>query len=54
LTTDVEFRLTAYNVEATISAIIASGYPKADDMVTFFTPDPERPARISALIEGPL
>ena len=53
LTTDVVFRRSVYDVEATISAIIATGYPKADEMVTFLMPDPERPARISALIEGP-
>src|SRR5262249_38874115 len=49
----VEFRRTAYDVEAAIAAIMATGYPKADEVVTFLMPDPERPARISALIEGP-
>jgi putative phosphoesterase len=52
LTTDVEFRRTDYDVEATIAAIAATGYPKADEVVTFLIPDPERPARISTLIEG--
>ncbi len=31
---------------------MATGYPKAGEMVTFLMPDPERPARISGLIEG--
>ena len=49
---DVEFRRTAYDVEAAISVIMAIGYPKADEVVTFMMADPERPARNSALIEG--
>jgi putative phosphoesterase len=52
LTTDVEFRRTAYDVERTIAEIAATGYPKFDEMVGFLLPDPERPARISTLIEG--
>ncbi len=49
---DVEFRRTPYDVGAAISAIMATGYPKADEVVMYLTPDAERPARISALIEG--
>ena len=49
---DVELRRTAYDVEATIAAIVASGYPRAAEFTGFLTPDPERPARLSALIEG--
>lgn len=49
---DVELRRTAYDVEAAAAAIAASGYPKAGEAVTYLTPDPERPARMSALIEG--
>lgn len=51
LATDVELRRTAYDVEAAIAEIAATGYPKADEMVTFLTHDLERPARITALIE---
>jgi putative phosphoesterase len=50
---DVELRRTAYDVEAAIAAILATGYPKADEAVAYVRPDPERPARLSALIEGP-
>ena len=33
-------------------AITASGYPAAAYLLAYLTPDPERPARMSALIEG--
>jgi hypothetical protein len=49
---DVDLRRTAYNVEAAAAAIHATGYPRAADYVTYLAPDPERPARMSALIEG--
>jgi putative phosphoesterase len=49
---DVELRRTDYDVEAAVAAIAATAYPRADDVVTYLTPDPERPARLSALIEG--
>lgn len=49
---DLEFRRTAYDLEAAIAAIMATGYPGADGVVSYLRPDPERPARISALIEG--
>ena len=48
---DVELRRTDYEVEQAIAAIVATGYPKADEAVTFLRPDPERPERISTLIE---
>jgi predicted phosphodiesterase len=49
---DVEFRRTAYDVEAAARAMAATGYPRAPDPATFLLRDPERPARMSALIEG--
>jgi len=51
---DVELRRTEYDVEAAAAAIIATGYPKAEEATTYLSPipDPERPARMSALIEG--
>jgi predicted phosphodiesterase len=49
---DVELRRTDYDVETTIAAIAATGYPKADEAATYLRPDPERPDRISALIES--
>jgi putative phosphoesterase len=52
LDTDVELRRTAYDVGRAIAAIIGSGYPRSSDVVRYLTPDPERPDRISALIEG--
>lgn len=48
----VDLRRTPYDVEAAAAAILASGYPRAADYVTYLQPDPERPARLSALIEG--
>jgi putative phosphoesterase len=53
LATDIELRRTDYDVGAAIAQIAGSGYPKADEILTFLTPDPQRPARISSLIEGP-
>jgi putative phosphoesterase len=49
---DVEFRRTAYDVEAAAAAIAASGYPRAADAAAYLVADPDRPARMSALIEG--
>jgi predicted phosphodiesterase len=49
---DVELRRTDYDIEATVDAIRATGYPRAEDIVGYLTPDPERPERLSALIEG--
>ena len=48
----VELRRTEYDVEAAAAAIAASGYPRAADVLTYLQPDPERPYRLSALIEG--
>jgi diadenosine tetraphosphatase ApaH/serine/threonine PP2A family protein phosphatase len=49
---DVELRRTAYDMEAAAAAIAATGYPRAAEATTYLFPDPERPARLSALIEG--
>jgi putative phosphoesterase len=48
---DVELRRTDYDVEAAIAEMTATGYPKADEALGFLRADPERPHRISALIE---
>jgi diadenosine tetraphosphatase ApaH/serine/threonine PP2A family protein phosphatase len=52
LDADIELRRTPYDVEAASVAITATGYPRAADAVTYLVPDPDRPARMSALIEG--
>jgi putative phosphoesterase len=49
---DVDLRRTDYDIEATLAAFLVSGYPKAAEAETFLTLDPDRPARMSALIEG--
>jgi diadenosine tetraphosphatase ApaH/serine/threonine PP2A family protein phosphatase len=49
---DVELRRTAYDVEAAAAAIAGTGYPRADDLTTYLLPDPERPDRMSRLIES--
>jgi predicted phosphodiesterase len=49
---DVELRRTAYDVEAAAAAIAGTGYPRAAEAATYLIADPERPARMSALIEG--
>lgn len=49
---DVRFRRTPYDVEAAIEAIRETGYPRADDFARFLSPDPDRPERITRLIEG--
>jgi predicted phosphodiesterase len=49
---DVELRRTDYDLEAAAAAIIATGHPRAGEALTSFTRDPERPQRMSALIEG--
>src|SRR5262249_5567362 len=49
---DVELRRTDYDVPAAVAAILATGYPKQDDALAFMHADPERPERMSALIEG--
>jgi putative phosphoesterase len=48
---DVELRRTDYDVESAIAEMGATGYPKADEALGFMRADPERPHRISALIE---
>ena len=52
LAADVELRRTAYDVEGAAATIAATDYPRAAEFVTYLTADPERPARLSALIEG--
>ena len=52
LEADVELRRTDYDVEAAVAAMAATGYPRASDVVQYLRPDPEQPARLSALIEG--
>jgi putative phosphoesterase len=49
---DIELRRTAYDLEAAGAAIAATGYPRAAEAATYLIPDPERPARMSALIEA--
>jgi predicted phosphodiesterase len=49
---DVELRRTAYDFEAAAAAIIATGHPRAHEAATYLSPDPERPMRMSALIEA--
>jgi predicted phosphodiesterase len=48
---DVELRRTDYDVEAAVAAIAATGYPKADEATAYLRGDPERPERITRLIE---
>ncbi len=52
LDNDVELRRTEYDIDAAIMAILATGYPRAAEIVPYLTADPERPDRLSALIEG--
>jgi putative phosphoesterase len=49
---DVGLRRTDYDVEAAVAAMAATGYPRAADFATYLVADPERPGRMSALIEG--
>jgi diadenosine tetraphosphatase ApaH/serine/threonine PP2A family protein phosphatase len=50
---DVSFRRTPYDVDAAARLIRATGYPRADWIAEeIVLEDPERPARMSALIEG--
>jgi putative phosphoesterase len=52
LDTDVELRRTEFDVGAAAAAILATGYPRAAEVLTYLTSDPERPQRLSALIES--
>jgi diadenosine tetraphosphatase ApaH/serine/threonine PP2A family protein phosphatase len=45
------FRRTEYDVEAAAERIRSTGYPNLAPL-DFLTPDPERPERMSRLIEG--
>jgi putative phosphoesterase len=49
---EVERRRTDYDLESAIAAVAATGYPKAGEAESYLRSDAERPARISALIEG--
>jgi predicted phosphodiesterase len=49
---DVELRRTDYDVEAAAAAFAATGYPRAEEAASYLVADPERPGRLSALIEG--
>lgn len=48
---EVRFRRTDYDVAAAVEQIRATGYPNLAPL-DFLTPDPERPERMSRLIEG--
>ena len=45
------FRRTDYDVEAAVARVRATGYPNLAPL-DYVTPDPERPERMSRLIEG--
>jgi predicted phosphodiesterase len=49
---DLQLRRSPYDFEAAAAAIAATGYPRAAEAATYLTSDPERPDRMSALIEG--
>jgi putative phosphoesterase len=49
---DVDLRHTEYDLGAALASITATGYPRASAVVPYLDPDPERPDRMSALIEG--
>jgi hypothetical protein len=49
---DVEFRRGENDLGAALASITATGYPRAYDVVPYLDPDPERPDRMSALIES--
>lgn len=49
---EVRFRRTAYDLAAAIEAIRATGYPRAEDFARFLSPDPDRPERMTRLIES--
>ena len=51
--TDLELRRTEYDVEAAVARIAATGYPRRSIFEhELGVRDPERPARIAAIIEG--
>jgi diadenosine tetraphosphatase ApaH/serine/threonine PP2A family protein phosphatase len=50
---ELSFRRTLYDVEAAVEQIRATGYPRAEEIFPDLPlEDPDRPARMSALIEG--
>lgn len=46
------FRRTDYDVETGLERIRATGYPNVDPYLEYLVPDPERPDRLSAIIEA--
>jgi predicted phosphodiesterase len=48
---EVRFRRTDYDVAAALDRILATGYPNIDPFLEYLVPDPERPERLSAVIE---
>ena len=50
---ELSFRRTPYDVVAAVERILATGYPRAEEAAADLPlEDPDRPARMSALIEG--
>jgi diadenosine tetraphosphatase ApaH/serine/threonine PP2A family protein phosphatase len=45
------FRRTDYDIEAALQRMRATGYPNLDPYLEYLSPDPERPERMSVLIE---
>jgi predicted phosphodiesterase len=52
LDNDVELRRTDYDIDGAVAAILATGYPRAAQVLPYLTVDAERSDRMSALIEG--
>jgi predicted phosphodiesterase len=48
---EVRFRRTDYDVEAALEQMRLTGYPNLDPYLEYLSPDPDRPERLSALIE---
>jgi predicted phosphodiesterase len=48
---DVGLRRTDYDVAGAVRAMLASGYPLAADAVSTLSADPDRPGRLSGIIE---
>ncbi|HEX4216247.1 MAG TPA: metallophosphoesterase family protein [Candidatus Dormibacteraeota bacterium] len=48
---DVKLRRTSYDIASGVQAMLATGFPLAADAVSSLSPDPDRPARVSRVIE---
>ncbi len=48
---EVRFRRTDYDIEAALEQMRATGYPNLEPSLEYLSPDPDRPDRMSALIE---